>query len=281
MARKILVTDSDLIDSWYNKVNTMSDYMGDLDNLDATFNPGNTWSLDGYPSINDSTLVTAMDYIGREANDIYGSLLGGTSNSTRQVTMKVFADSGQFNKLFANQLWNYDSAMTLGDSYPSWFGDSPGTADFDFTADSAKFKNLNILNLREYPDSATFGRLTILDSGFITNLTSADSTALIIFKSMRWKYQVGVIDSSLVLNTIRINHFISDSNQDSGVNITTATLKTGDINTLILTDSDSPTVKLDHARPFLLTDSLGYDSAGQGDSGAMYFAAYQLSPDNA
>lgn len=271
MARTILVTDSDLIDSWYNKVNTLSDYMGDLDNLDTTFNPGNTWSLDGYPSINDSSLVTAVDYIGREVDDIYGSLLGGTQQATRKVTMKIFADSGQFEKLTVNQLWNYDSAMTLGYLDPSWFGDSPGTADFDFTADSAEFKNLNVLNLREYPDSATFGKLTILDSGHITNLTSADPTALIIFKSLRWKYQVGVIDSSLVLNTIRINHFISDSSQDSGVNITTATLQTGDINTLILTDSDSPTVELKYARPFLLTDSTGAQN---------YFAAYQLDADS-
>ena len=271
MARTILVTDSDLIDSWYNKVNTLSDYMGDLDNLNTTFNPGNTWSLDGYPSINDSSLVTAVDYIGREVDDIYGSLLGGTQQSTRKVTMKIFADSGQFNELNVNQLWNYDSAMTLGYLDPSWFGDSPGTADFDFTADSAKFENLNILRLREYPDSATFGKLTILDSGHITNLTSVDPTALIIFKSLRWKYQLGVIDSSLVLNTIRINHFISDSSQDSGVNITTATLQTGDINTLILTDSDSPTVELKYARPFLLTDSTGAQN---------YFAAYQLDADS-
>lgn len=278
MARTILVTDSDLIDSWYNKVNTLSDYMGDLDDLDTTFQPGYTWSLGGYPIDRDSNLVSAIDYLGREAKDIYNSLIVGTSSSTRSVSMKLFIDSGDFDLIDVNQLWNYDSAMTLGPTDPTWYGDSPGTAGFDFTADSAKFRELNVLNLREYPDSATFGQLTITDSGYITNLTALDSTATVFFKSLRWKYQVGVIDSALVLQKINIIYFISDSAGDPGVVIDSAIMGTGDINTLTLTDS--PDLGLMHARPFLIADSLGYDSIGQGDSGTIYFAAYQLDVDS-
>lgn len=279
MARTILVTDSDLIDSWYNKVNTLSDYMGDLDDLDTTFNPGETWSLDGPPPIKrDSNLVSAVDYLGREAADIYNSLLGGSATATRQVSMKLFIDSGDLDLIRVNQLWNYDSAMTLGPTDPTWYGDSPGTAGFDFTADSAKFRELNVLNLREYPDSATFGQLTITDSGYITNLTSLDSTATVFFKSLRWRYQVGVIDSALVLNKINIIYFISDSGGDSGVHIDSAIMGTGDINTLTLTDS--PDLAFMYARPFIIADSLGYDSIGQGDSGTIYFAAYQLDVDS-
>jgi len=35
-----------------------------------------------------------------------------------------------------------------------------------------------------------------------------------------------------------------------------------------------------YARPFIIADSLGYDSIGQGDSGTIYFAAYQLDVDS-
>ena len=277
MARKILVDKTNTIDIWRQKVNQMSDYIEDLDNLDNTFQPGNTWAL-GYPVDRDSNIISGIDYIGSYADQIYNSLVTGTATSQQTITAKIFADSAVFDKLHANQLWNYDSAMTLAGSDATWFGDSQGTIKFDFTADSALFGNLNALRLRDYPDSATFGKITITDSGFIGNITSLDSTSTVIFKNLTARGQDIEIDSALILNRITIGKFISDSSSDSGVNITKATIGTADINSLTMTDS--PEITFLHARPFLVTDSLGYDSANQGDSGQIYFAAIQLDIDS-
>jgi len=278
MARKILVDSSNTIDIWRQKVNQMSDYIEDLDDLDATFQPGNTWAL-GYPNVDrDSNIISGINYVHDYADQIYNSLITGTAVAQQQYNVKIYADSADFDKITVNQLWNYDSAMTLGDSDATWFGDSQGTAKFDFNVDSAKFGNLNIINLRQYPDSATFGRLTIVDSGFIGSITSLDSTSTVIFKNLTARGQDIEIDSALVLSRITIGEFISDSGSDSGVNITKATIGTADINRLTLTDS--PEITFLYARPFLVTDSMGYDSANQGDSGQIYFAAIQLDIDS-
>ena len=278
MARKILVDSSNTIDIWRQKVNQMSDYIEDLDGLDATFQPGNTWAI-GYPNVDrDSNIISGINYVHDYADQIYNSLITGTAVAQQQYNVKIYADSADFDKITVNQLWNYDSAMTLGDSDATWFGDSQGTAKFDFNVDSAKFGNLNIINLRQYPDSATFGRLTIVDSGFIGSITSLDSTSTVIFKNLTARGQDIEIDSALVLSRITIGEFISDSGSDSGVNITKATIGTADINRLTLTDS--PEITFLYARPFLVTDSMGYDSANQGDSGQIYFAAIQLDIDS-
>lgn len=285
MARKILVDSSNTIDIWRQKVNQMSDYIEDLDGLDATFQPGNTWAI-GYPNVDrDSNIVSGINYVGTYASQIYNSLITGTAVSQQRITAKIFADSGVFDKLHTSQLWNYDSAMTLADSDATWYGDSQGTIKFDFTADSAKFRNLNVLRLKDYPDSATFGKLTITDSGHIANLDAYDSTSEVIFKNLtilgNSLTNSLVIDSALVLNIIRITDFISDSTgsgPDSGVHIDSATVGTVDINSLTMTDS--PEITFLYARPFLLTDSMGYDSANQGDSGQIYFAAIQLDIDS-
>ena len=278
MVRKILVDSTDLIDSWSDKINIMSGYIEDLDGLDSTFQPGNTWAV-GYPNVDrDSNVISSINYVADYANQIYNSLVSGTAPSQQTITAKIYADSGVFDKLHADQFWNYDSAMTLGDSDATWYGDSQGTAKFDFNVDSAKFGGLNVIRLREAPDSATFGRLTITDSGFIGNITSLDSTSTVIFKNLTARGQDIEIDSALVLSRITIGEFISDSGSDSGVNITRATIGTADINSLTLTDSHG--LKFIHARPFLIADSMGYDSANQGDSGQIYFAAIQLDIDS-
>ena len=280
MARKILVDSSNTIDIWRQKVNQMSDYIEDLDGLDATFQPGNTFDTE-YPIDRDSNIISGINYLTNYSNQIFNSLIAGTAVSQQTINVKIFADSGVFDRLHTNQLWNYDSAMTLADSDATWFGDSQGTAQFDFNVDSAKFGNLNVLSLRDYPDSATFGKLTITDSGHIANLDAYDSTSEVIFKNLTILDKSPVIDSALVLNIIRITDFISDSTgsgPDSGVHIDSATVGTVDINSLTMTDS--PEITFLYARPFLVTDSMGYDSANQGDSGQIYFAAIQLDIDS-
>lgn len=257
MTRKILVDSTDLIDSWSDKVNIMSGYIEDLDDLDATFQPGNTWAV-GYPNVDrDSSVISSINYIADYTNQIFNSLVSGTAIAQQQYTVKIYADSAVFDKITVNQLWNYDSAMTLGDSDATWFGDSQGTAKFDFNVDSAKFGGLNIVRLREVPDSATFGRLTITDSGFISKLHTIDSTAEIKFGTLKYLgNSAALIDSALVLNVIKVREFISDSGGDSGVNIDTARITNLYIDSNI-TFADSPSLGLDVLRQLLIADSTG------------------------
>lgn len=279
MARKILVAKTNTIDIWRQKVNQMSDYIGDLDNLDTTFDPGDS----PYSGLidRDSNLISSIDYFGDRLTNILNGLINGTAPIVG-FKAKIGADSGKFDKITVRSLYNFDSAMPgpgINESDYLWFGDSPGTAQHDYISDSTTFRNLNIQNLGTYPDSMTMNRLIISDSGIIGSLTALDSTATIIFKNLTMRGQDIVIDSALVLSKVTIGQFISDSGSDSGVNIINATIGIADIQRFTLNDSQGP-ITFEHARPFLLTDSMGYDSANQGDSGQIYFAAIQLDIDS-
>lgn len=279
MARKILVQDSNSIDVWKQKVNQMSDYVGDLDNLDTTFDPGDS----PYSGLidRDSNLASGISYFGDNLKNIINGLINGTAPIVG-LKAKIGADSGNFDKITVQSLYNFDSAMPgpgINESDYLWFGDSPGTSQHDYISDSTTFRNLTIQNLGTYPDSMTMNRLIISDSGVIGSLTALDSTATIIFKNLTMRGQDIVIDSALVLSRVTIGQFISDSGSDSGVNIINATIGIADIRRFTLNDSQGP-ITFEHARPFLITDSMGYDSANQGDSGQIYFAAIQLDIDS-
>jgi hypothetical protein len=257
----------------------MSDYMGNLNNLDTTFDPGDS----PYAGIidRDSNFISGINYFGDNLKNILNGLINGTS-PIQGFKAKIAADSGSFDKITVQSLYNFDSAMPgpgVNESDYLWFGDSPGTAQYDYISDITTFGNLTVLSLDNYPDSMTMTRLYIGDSGVIGSLTALDSTSTIIFKSLTMNGQDIVLDSALVLSKITIGQFISDSGSDSGVNITKATVGTVETTRFTLNDSQGP-ITFEHARPFLVTDSMGYDSANQGDSGQIYFAAIQLDTDS-
>lgn len=274
MARKVTVNKTNTIDIWRQKVNQMSDYIEDLNDLDETFEPGDVFDPN-YPKVDaDSNIISSLNYVSDYLNNIQLALLGGSSAAptpasttfASNINAKLFVDSGVFNKVTVDQLWNYDDAMTRADSDATWYGDSPGTAKFDFNADSAVFGNLTVTRLRQAPDSATFGRLTILDSGHINSIT-ADSGSTVFFKHLTARGKDIVIDSALALDRITVGKFISDSGSDSGVNITKTTIGNVNINKFSLTDSHG--LDFQYARPFRITD----------DAGSNYFAAIQLDID--
>lgn len=262
MARKILVDSSDLIDSWYNKVDTMSDYIEDLDDLDTTFQPGNTWSVNpNYPIDRDSNVVSATNYIMEYANNITNSYINGSITPIQSLSAKliILADSSQvFDKLTVQQLWNYDSAMTLAYSDPTWYGDSPGTSKFDYNADVSTFGTLSVTKIVDETDSGVdFGKVTLAQngSGFIGAISTTDSTSTVLFKSLRTSVSQNkfLIDSAYVLDRITVSNFISDSGDDSGINITSATVGHAAINNLTIASDSSLTFTA--ARQFLMTDS--------------------------
>ena len=175
MARKVTVQKSNTIDVWMQKVNQTSDYVNDLNNLDNTFNPGETWDIN-YPNIRaDSSIVGAMNHLRSFSTSVFGSLVTGTSPSPQPYTIKIFADSADFDEINTRSLYNFDAGMTRND----FFGDSPSTAKFDFNADSAKFGNLNALRLRQHPDSATFGSFVLEGNTVTYEKTSCDTSTMV------------------------------------------------------------------------------------------------------
>lgn len=279
MARKILVSKTNTIDIWKQKVQQMSDYIGDLDNLDTTFDPGDSPYAGQVDR--DSNLISGINYFGDNLANILNGLINGTAPIVG-FKAKIGADSGSFDKITVQSLYNFDSAMPGPGIYESdylWFGDSPGTAQHDYISDSTTFRNLTIQNLGNYPDSMTMNRLYVGDSGVIGSLTALDSTSTIIFKNLTMSGSDIILDSALVLSKITIGQFISDSGSDSGVNIIDAIIGNLEVTRFTLNDSQGP-ITFEHARPFLVTDSMGYDSANQGDSGQIYFAAIQLDIDS-
>tara|TARA_A100001035_G_scaffold253608_1_gene226877 strand:- start:4804 stop:5652 length:849 start_codon:yes stop_codon:yes gene_type:complete len=281
MARKVTINLADTISTWKSKVQQMGDWVEDLDDLDPTFDPGDS----PYAGLidRDSNLVSALNYMGQNVQSILAGLFNGTTPISG-LTAKIGADSGKFDKIHANSLYNYDSALPgpgnfQGQAANLWYGDSSGTIQYDFHADSAEFRNLTITNLGNYPDSMNINRLIITDSGTIGSITALDSTATIVFKNLSVRGTKPLfVDSALVLDRVAVSKFISDSGGDSGVNIANCEI-TGiaNIQTLIFNDSDGA-ITFKHARPFLLTDSLGPNT--NADSGEIYFAAIQLDIDN-
>ena len=70
MARKVTVDLTDAVGSFMTKTNLMSDYMGDLDDLDSTFDSANT------------TLVQALNKVGDNVDSINERLFGESAEPT-------------------------------------------------------------------------------------------------------------------------------------------------------------------------------------------------------
>lgn len=239
----------------------MSTYMGDLDLIDSTISP------------QDSNMVAGMNYLGDLVPTLQKQLFKGQVPMT--ITAKLLADSAVFSgSVTLKSLYNYDSAMPDSSKYGRWYlGDSPGTDEFDFNTDSAKFRKLTIsgnLTFDSSVDSAVIGKVTVDESGYIQTLSS-DSTGTVIFGRMKLRGALGkqtVIDSALVLSKITVENFISDSGSDSGVHIDSANITNLFIDSQLVF-ADSPSRKFTDIRPFYLTDSTG-------DSTGAFFGAWQL-----
>ena len=125
MARKVTVDLTDAVGSFMTKTNLMSDYMGDLDDLDSTFDSANT------------TLVQAMNKVGDNVDSINERLFGESAGPLHM--QGINCDSASFKLVHAGQV--------IADSA---------------TIDSAYIKNLDVDFLSV--DSASFDQASINDA---------------------------------------------------------------------------------------------------------------------
>src|SRR6056300_102254 len=118
MARKIQIQTSNSIGTWLAKNNKLSDYFGDLDNLDSHFDSSRYGD-------NDSNFVSALNHLHREVDSVFIHKLTGHGFHFDSADI----DSASIRNLSGRSL-NFDSAK---------FG--------KITADSAILGNVTIQNL--------------------------------------------------------------------------------------------------------------------------------------
>jgi hypothetical protein len=160
MARKIQIQTSNSIGTWIAKNNKMSDYFGDLDNLDSHFE-SSRYGKD------DSNFVSALNHLHREVDSIFTAIFdsGGVFNIST-----LYADSAVINRLRVNSLYadsaEIDSAFVHKVTGHHLRFDS---ADID----SARIRNLSgeYLNF----DSAKFRKITV-DSAYLGNVSLDEVT---------------------------------------------------------------------------------------------------------
>lgn len=186
MTRKVTVDLVDAVGTFMTKTNLLSDYIGDLDNLDSTFDLAYA----------DSSIVSALNHMGDKLDSIgnvlfnNGSLFvsgfsGDSAEFKRLRVGKITADSAQIDSATINDLYVTGTLFADSARFATIHVDSIGVAGgASLTIDSATINKLNVTNLTI--DSATVNRLTVgfaeidsatIDSATITNL---EVTKLII-----------------------------------------------------------------------------------------------------
>jgi len=181
MTRKVVVDLVDAVGTFMSKTNLISDYIGDLDNLDPNF----------AANFADSNVVSALNHVSDKLDSIGDVLFGGATN----LFVKGFTgDSAEFKRLRVGKL-TADSATidsaTINDLYVTgtlradsarfntFHVDSIGIdSNATLTIDSAEVNKLNVTSLTV--DSADIVRLKAqyadidsadIDSATITNLS--------------------------------------------------------------------------------------------------------------
>jgi len=166
MARKVTVQRHNTIGTWKTKTQTMSNYIGDLDDLGAMFD-----SNEFFPppdTRQDSNLVAALNSLGNPVDEIHELFFEAKRVMPKPVTANFHVDSGRFRNIFrTDRLWNYDDAMP-GPNFnqndkPYWLGDSPGTNAYDFVCDSAHINNLH-LDYLDNDSALVYDRATITNA---------------------------------------------------------------------------------------------------------------------
>jgi hypothetical protein len=93
MARQINVGLSNTIGQFINKTNTMSSYLGDLDNLDSDF--ANDSAANGFAA--DTHVVAALNYLNTKLDSAVDELSGDSQDYEIISTRYLNIDSGEFN----------------------------------------------------------------------------------------------------------------------------------------------------------------------------------------
>lgn len=148
MARKVTINNVDAIGTMVSKVNTMSNYLGDLDDLDSSFKINQYVDSPDVGKFDDSSFVKALNHIHYQLDSINSYLTSGTA--TIRVG-GILGDSARFTRLTVGSL-NVDSATIDSATVGLLRGNS--LRYNNASIDSARITNLSGININY--DSADF-----------------------------------------------------------------------------------------------------------------------------
>ena len=176
MPRKVVVDLVDAVGTFMSKTNLMSDYIGDLDDLNPTF----------AANFHDSSVVSALNLLSEQFDSISGVLFGGGTtlrvknfigDSATITTLRVgqlMADSADIDSASINDLTVRGITVDSARFRHNFAIDSIGIYDGGtLTIDSATLTNVTITSLTL--DSARVNRLTA-NTADITNATIDSAT---------------------------------------------------------------------------------------------------------
>lgn len=240
MARKVVVDLVDAVGTFMSKTNLMSDYIGDLDNLNVNF----------ANNFHDSSVVSALNLLSEQFDSITNVLFG--ANATLRV-QNFIGDSATITTLRVGQL--------MADSADIDSASINDLAVGGISVDSARFReNFAIDSIGIYDggtltiDSATLTNVTItsltLDSARVNKLTANTATIT-----------NATIDSATITN-LNVANLEVDS---AHFNVLSA--DSGFMNTLVVDSADADTlstrniiingVNLDNVKRFTIKNEAG------------------------
>ena len=241
MPRKVVVDLTDAVGTFMSKVNLMSDFVGDLDNLDSGFIAANA----------DSSIVGAINKLGRDFDSISNRLFSGGSTDL-QVT-NFTGDSATFTTLRVGQL--------LADSATIDSASIQNLAVSSIVVDSARFQNnFRIDSIGIYDngtlniDSATLSNVQItsltLDSARVNKFTA--NTGSITNATIDSATITTLTVANLLVDSARFNNISADSAFFDGAVIDSANVGTLRTNNIIINGID-----LDNLKRFTIKNEAG------------------------
>ncbi len=242
MARKIQLNSTDAIGTMVSKLNTMSNYLGDLDDLDSSFKINQFADSPDIGKFDDSSFVKALNHIHYQVDSINDYLTSGTA--TIRVG-GIIGDSARFTRLTVGTLI-VDSATVDSSTVTLLRGNS--LRYVNASIDSAIINNISGININY--DSADFSVLKAVaifgDSAHITNLSGTGN----------FNFANG-----------HITNLSADSASITNAQVSTFTANTANISDTLSIDG----VGLREAKQFTIKDSLGVN----------LLAGYLMSTDSA
>lgn len=253
MTRKVVVDLVDAVGTFMAKTNLMSDYIGDLDDLNANF----------AANFADSSIVSALNQLSTDFDSITGRLFGGTASLSVQ---NFTGDSATFKTLRVGQLMA-DSAII----------DSANIQDLHvggLIVDSARFRNsFRIDSIGVYDggtltiDSATLTNVTIssltLDSARINRLTANQATIDNMTADSATITTLNV--ANLNVDSAHFNVLSADSGFFEAVTMDSAHAETLKTDNIIING-----INLDNTKLFTI----------KNEAGTVVLQGYMLSTDN-
>ena len=243
MTRKVVVDLTDAVGTFMSKTNLMSDFVGDLDNLDSQFKD----------ALADSSIVGALNKLSNDFDSISSRLFGGAGANTTLEVRNFIGDSATFTNLRVGQLLadsaTIDSASIQSLAVSGIIVDSARFTD-NFSIDSIGIYNQGTLTI----DSATMTNVSItsltLDSAKVDKITanSANITNATIDSATITKLTV----SNLNVDSAHYNSLSSDSAFFDGATVDSAAVQTINTNNIIING-----VTLDNLKRFTIKNEAG------------------------